>query len=51
MSENFHNSGKLDLAIPLDESRIDPPGKHFKAVQYANKDITIDFETSLKEYL
>jgi hypothetical protein len=39
------------LAIPLDDSRIDPPGNYFNAVQYARKDITIDFEASLKTYL
>ena len=39
------------MAIPLDDSRIDPPGNYFNAVQYARKDITIDFEASLKTYL
>ena len=51
MLENFHNAGRPELAIPLDESRIDPPGKYFRAVQYAKKDITIEFEASLKAYL
>ena len=48
---NFHNTGRPDLAIPLDEYRIDPPGKYFRPVQFARKDITIDFEAGLKAYL